>query len=102
MPPKQEEGQGPPPGSTLCLWMVTVVLLLSVLAGGACLAGYILLPPHEVPAWVPAVGLTLVALPWAFWILTCAYRCVAAQAAERRMMAVAPAASSSMRSRSGS
>jgi len=103
MPPKQDDGQGQAPaGGSLCLWMVTVLLLLSLLAGGGCLAGYILLPPHEAPAWLPAVGLALVALPWAFWILTCAYRCVAAHVAERRMMAVAPVASASMRSRSGS
>ncbi|KAJ1274937.1 hypothetical protein BS78_05G097500 [Paspalum vaginatum] len=101
MPAKQEEGQGPPGGS-LCLWAVTVLLLLSVLAGGGCLAGYLLLPPHEAPAWLPAVGLALVALPWAFWLVTCAYRCVVARAAERRLMAVAPAAAGSMCSRSGS
>lgn len=100
MMPKQEEGQGTPCGS-LCLWVVTVLLLLSLLAGGGCLAGYILMPPHEVPAWLPTVGLALVALPWAFWILTCAYRCAVSRAAERRAMAVAPV-SGSMRSRSGS
>ncbi|KAK8447408.1 hypothetical protein SEVIR_8G067000v4 [Setaria viridis] len=105
MPLKQDDGQvqgQAPPGGSLCLWMVTVLLLLSLLAGGGCLAAYILLPPHEMPAWLPAVGLALVALPWAFWILTCAYRCAVARAAERRMMAVAPAASGSMCSRSGS
>jgi uncharacterized membrane protein len=100
LPDKQEEGQGAPGGSSVCLWLVTVLLLLSLLGGGACLAAYILLPPHEAPAWLPAVGLALVALPWAFWIFTCAYRCARARAAERRM-AVAPAPGS-MCSRSGS
>jgi len=100
MPGKQEEGHGAPGGSSVCLWLVTVLLLLSLLGGGACLAAYILLPPHEAPSWLPAVGLALVALPWVFWIATCAYRCAKARAAERRM-AVAPAPSS-MCSRSGS
>jgi peptidoglycan/LPS O-acetylase OafA/YrhL len=100
MPDKQGEGQGAPGGSSVCLWLVTVLLLLSLLGGGACLAAYILLPPHEAPAWLPAVGLALVALPWAFWIVTCAYQCARARAAERRM-AVAPAPGS-MCSRSGS
>ncbi|XP_062197354.1 uncharacterized protein LOC133900260 [Phragmites australis] len=94
MPPKQEgEGQRPPGGSA-CLWLVTALLLLCLLAGGACLAAYIVLSPREAPAWIPTVGLVLVALPWAFWIATCAYRCIAARAAERRMAAVAPAAGS--------
>jgi uncharacterized membrane protein len=91
MPPKVEDGQRRPGGSG-CLWLVTVLLLLSLLAGGACLVVYILVPPSEAPEWLPAVGLALVALPWAFWIVTCMYRCVKARAA------VVPAASS-MRSR---
>ncbi|KAL6658274.1 hypothetical protein ACP70R_003860 [Stipagrostis hirtigluma subsp. patula] len=89
MPPKQEELQGRP-GSSACLWSVTALLLLSLLAGGACLVTYIVLPPHGSPAWLPAVGLALVALPWAFWIATSVYRC----AAQRRTAAVAPAAGS--------
>lgn len=101
MPGKQEEGGQGPPGSSVCLWLVTVLLLLSLLGGGACLAAYILLPPHEAPAWLAAVGLALVALPWAFWIVTCAYRCAKVRANESRTMAVAPA-SGSMCSRSGS
>ncbi|KAL6868189.1 hypothetical protein ACP4OV_015034 [Aristida adscensionis] len=75
-PSKQEEAlQGRPAGGSACLWTVTALLLLSLLAGGACLATYIVLPPHDAPAWLPAVGLALVALPWAFWLATCAYRC---------------------------
>jgi Na+-transporting NADH:ubiquinone oxidoreductase subunit NqrD len=100
MPPKVEDGQGRPGGSG-CLWLVTVLLFLSLLAGGACLVAYILLPPSQTPAWLPAVGLAFVALPWAFWIVTCMYRCVKACAAERRMAAVA-AGASSMRSRADS
>ncbi|GJN28704.1 hypothetical protein PR202_gb16861 [Eleusine coracana subsp. coracana] len=76
MPPKVEEGR---PGATGCLWLVTVLLLISLLAGGACLVSYILLPPRQAPAWLPAVGLVLVALPWGFWIVTCMYRCAKAE-----------------------
>lgn len=101
MPGKQDEGQAGPPGGSVCLWLVTVLLLLSLLGGGACLAAYILLPPNEAPAWLPAVGLALVALPWAFWIVTCMYRCAKARADDRRTTAVAPA-TGSMCSRSGS
>ncbi|TVU26280.1 hypothetical protein EJB05_28819, partial [Eragrostis curvula] len=89
MPPKQEDGQGRPGGSG-CLWLVTVLLFVSLLGGGACLVAYILLPPGQAPGWLPAVGLVLVALPWGFWIVTCAYRCAKAHFAERRMATVAP------------
>ncbi|EAZ18635.1 hypothetical protein OsJ_34157 [Oryza sativa Japonica Group] len=75
MAPPMQEGEERPGGSA-CVWMVTTLLLLSVLAGGGCLAGYVVLPPHEAPHWLPAVGLALVALPWAFWVATCSYRCV--------------------------
>ncbi|BAT05071.1 Os08g0354700 [Oryza sativa Japonica Group] len=39
-------------------WMVTALalLLFSVLAGGGCLAGYIVLLSNETPHWLPAVG----------------------------------------------
>ncbi|KAG8089538.1 hypothetical protein GUJ93_ZPchr0011g27794 [Zizania palustris] len=77
----------PAAGNVCCVWLVTALLLLSVLAGGGCLAGYVVLPPSEAPHWLAAVGLALVALPWAFWLATCAYRCAGARAA------VAPAAS---------
>ena len=99
-PQRQQPDQARPPAGSACVWVVAVVLLLAVLAGGGCLGLYVTLPPSEVPQWLPATGLALVALPWAFWIATCAYRCAKARAAERRM-AVAPAPGS-MCSRSGS
>ncbi|CAM0874730.1 unnamed protein product [Alopecurus aequalis] len=95
-PPQQGEQCGRPAGSPL-VWVVTALLLLSVLGGGGCLVAYVLLPPGESPVWIPAVGLSLVALPWAFWLATSAYRCVTTRSADR---AVAPAATGSILSRS--
>ncbi|EES16769.1 uncharacterized protein LOC8054101 [Sorghum bicolor] len=76
-PPQRQQSpdQARPPAGSACVWVVAVVLLLAVLAGGGCLGLYVTLPPSEVPQWLPAAGLALVALPWAFWIATCAYRC---------------------------
>ncbi|KAM3255446.1 hypothetical protein ACQJBY_048621 [Aegilops geniculata] len=62
------------PGS-VCVWVVALLLLLAVFAEGGCLVLYVTLPPAEVPQWLPIAGLALVALPWAFWIATCAYSC---------------------------
>ncbi|KAG8091082.1 hypothetical protein GUJ93_ZPchr0011g28280 [Zizania palustris] len=104
-PPTKQEGdecgQRRPAGNA-CVWLVTALLLLSVLSGGGCLVGYVVLPPSEAPHWLAAVGLALVALPWAFWLATCAYRCARARAAERQALgsaAVVPASASSVRSR---
>ncbi|KAF7043604.1 hypothetical protein CFC21_052938 [Triticum aestivum] len=87
-PPQEGDQCGSPAGSVL-IWVVTVLLLLAVLGGGGCLVAYVMLPPSEAPGWIPCVGLGLVALPWAFWLATVAYRCVTARSADR---AVAPAA----------
>lgn len=74
-PPQRRQPDQARPAGSACVWVVAVVLLLAVLAGGGCLVLYVTLPPAEVPHWLPAAGLALVAFPWAFWIATCAYRC---------------------------
>lgn len=62
--------------SSWCIWMVACVLFISVVVGGGCLAWYVLHPESETAPWVPVVGVTLVCLPWLFWILTFLYRLV--------------------------
>lgn len=74
-PPQRQQPDHARPAGSACVWVVAVVLLLAVLAGGGCLVLYVTLPPAEVPHWLPAAGLALVGFPWAFWIATCAYRC---------------------------
>ncbi|EAZ19856.1 hypothetical protein OsJ_35441 [Oryza sativa Japonica Group] len=78
-----------------CVWAVAAALFLAVLAGGGCLVFYLALPPAEVPEWLPVAGLSLVALPWAFWIATCAYRlcccCFSSSSAPEKANAAAAA-----------
>ncbi|PUZ63179.1 hypothetical protein GQ55_3G047300 [Panicum hallii var. hallii] len=105
-PQRQQLDQARPAGSA-CVWVVAVLLLLAVLAGGGCLVLYLTLPPAEISHWLPAAGLALVALPWAFWIATYAYRCCCSsdtpaaaasnmerQASSRKAVAPAPSSTS--------
>ncbi|CAJ1937779.1 unnamed protein product [Sphenostylis stenocarpa] len=57
------------------VWIITGVLFISILAGGACLVAYVLLPESETSSsWIPEIGVGLVCLPWLFWFLTFIYR----------------------------
>ncbi|PNT64000.1 uncharacterized protein LOC100823922 [Brachypodium distachyon] len=98
-PQGQQEEQRGRPASSFCVWLVTALLLASVLGGGACLVAYVVLPPGEAPGWIAAAGLALVALPWAFWIATGLYRCVTTRSADRAAAAAVAPGSGSMVSR---
>lgn len=98
-PPQRQQPEQARPAGSACIWVVAVLLLLALLAGGGCLGLYVTLPPSEVPQWLPATGLSLVALPWAFWIATCAYRCCCSRA---DAAAAAPAVASAVDRRSSS
>ncbi|QCD84856.1 uncharacterized protein LOC114179827 [Vigna unguiculata] len=57
------------------IWIITGVLFMSIVAGGACLVAYMLLPESETSSsWIPEIGVALVCLPWFFWLLTFVYR----------------------------
>ncbi|XP_011649431.1 putative uncharacterized protein DDB_G0284715 [Cucumis sativus] len=56
------------------IWIVTCFLFFSILSGGGCLLMYMILPETETTAWLPITGLSLVCLPWFFWLLTFFYR----------------------------
>lgn len=63
------------PGSSRAfIWLITCLLFISLIAGGACLVAYMVLPETETTSWIPVAGVTLVCLPWAFWFLTFLYR----------------------------
>ncbi|KAL2342897.1 hypothetical protein Fmac_004182 [Flemingia macrophylla] len=57
------------------IWIISGLLFMSIVAGGACLVAYLLLPESKTESsWIPEIGVTLVCLPWMFWLLTFLYR----------------------------
>ncbi|XP_054820462.1 uncharacterized protein LOC129319422 [Prosopis cineraria] len=56
------------------IYIVACILSICLLAGGACLASYLLLPESENSSSLAVAGVILVCLPWAFWIVTFLYR----------------------------
>uniref|UniRef100_A0A1D1XK74 Quinoprotein glucose dehydrogenase n=1 Tax=Anthurium amnicola TaxID=1678845 RepID=A0A1D1XK74_9ARAE len=92
-PPKEREGD-------VCVYAVSCLLFLAIVAGGAFLLLYIALPESPGRAWFPIAGMVLVGIPWLFWITTCLYRAVslrkpargAADRAPVRPATVVPAA----------
>ncbi|CAL9056204.1 uncharacterized protein LOC135640757 [Musa acuminata AAA Group] len=71
MPPSEGRGRN------LCIWFISCLFFLVLLAGGAFLVLYITLPETKDTAWFPIAGMTLVTVPWMFWFTTCIYRFVA-------------------------
>ncbi|KAG7011114.1 hypothetical protein SDJN02_27912, partial [Cucurbita argyrosperma subsp. argyrosperma] len=74
------------------VWFVFFSLFLCILSGGACLLVYIILPETESTAWLPVAGLSLVCLPWFFWILTFFYRVISRACGFRVSLAMATSA----------
>ncbi|TKY60448.1 hypothetical protein E2542_SST17547 [Spatholobus suberectus] len=57
------------------IWIISGLLFISIVAGGACLVAYLLLPESETSSsWIPQIGVALICLPWLFWLLTFLYR----------------------------
>ncbi|KAI4330110.1 hypothetical protein MLD38_028417 [Melastoma candidum] len=59
------------------IWLISGFLLVSVAVGGGFLVAYLTLPTSTETNTFMYVGMTLVCIPWCFWILTCVYRCIA-------------------------
>ncbi|XP_010277050.1 PREDICTED: uncharacterized protein LOC104611610 [Nelumbo nucifera] len=60
------------------VYMISCLFFICITAGGALLSMYVTLPETEPTTWYPIAGLTLVAIPWVFWILIFLYTCVKA------------------------
>ncbi|CAA7400353.1 unnamed protein product [Spirodela intermedia] len=70
-------------GGDLCVYLVSCVLLLAIVSGGAFLAVYIALPASDATAWFLVAGMVLVSTPWVFWTATCLYRALSMRRATR-------------------
>ncbi|KAK1311500.1 hypothetical protein QJS10_CPA08g01099 [Acorus calamus] len=68
----------PPPGRVgdVCIWVVSCLFFLVIVAGGVSLVMYLTLPDSDDSLWYLVAGMSLVAIPWLFWLLTCAYRSI--------------------------
>ncbi|KAL6124680.1 hypothetical protein ACLB2K_077192 [Fragaria x ananassa] len=55
--------------------IISALFFTCIVAGAVFLFLYMLLPGEKAKLWYPIVGLILVAVPWLFWFVTCAYRC---------------------------
>ncbi|MQL73321.1 hypothetical protein Taro_005645 [Colocasia esculenta] len=78
MPPQQERLSNP------CVYIISCLLLITIIGGGVLLMLYVILPENEETAWFPIAGMLLVGTPWVFWILTFLYRTVSMGLAAHR------------------
>ncbi|KAG6535515.1 uncharacterized protein LOC121999719 [Zingiber officinale] len=62
--------------SNVCIWLISCLFFLVLLAGGGFLVLYITLPETEDAIWLPIAGIILVAIPWVFWTITCIYQSI--------------------------
>ncbi|CAK7333801.1 unnamed protein product [Dovyalis caffra] len=58
------------------IYIVIALFFACLVSGGVLLALYMFLPENNVNWWYSIAGMILVAIPWAFWFLTCIYRCI--------------------------
>jgi hypothetical protein len=65
-----------PRTGSMFILLITVLLFLSMVAGGGCLIIYIIQPESPFKSWLPIVGVGLICIPWVFWLVTCSYRCL--------------------------
>ncbi|XVE83379.1 hypothetical protein DITRI_Ditri16bG0084200 [Diplodiscus trichospermus] len=63
-----------PKASCAYIWTISCILFICIVAGGGCLLAYITAPESQSSILLPALGFTLVCMPWIFWILTMVYR----------------------------
>ncbi|XVF17016.1 hypothetical protein REPUB_Repub10bG0080500 [Reevesia pubescens] len=56
------------------IWTISCILFICIAAGGGCLLAYMIVPESQSSILLPALGFTLVCLPWIFWIITVVYR----------------------------
>ncbi|TYH31057.1 hypothetical protein ES288_A01G143500v1 [Gossypium darwinii] len=56
------------------IWIITFLLLISIVAGGGCLLTYLLVPNSQSSIFLPTIGFTLDCMPWIFWIIIVVYR----------------------------
>ncbi|GLT59748.1 hypothetical protein SLA2020_325490 [Shorea laevis] len=57
------------------IYIITALLLVSLLTGGFLLSLYIFQPENQSAPWYPITGFILVGIPWIFWIVAYLYRC---------------------------
>ena len=56
------------------IWTISCILFICIAAGGGCLLAYITVPESQSSILLPALGFTLVCMPWVFWIITAVYK----------------------------
>ncbi|KAL8159179.1 hypothetical protein V2J09_000716 [Rumex salicifolius] len=63
-----------PKAGSCYVWVITAVLFICLSAGGTLLVIYMISPDSSSVASYPAIGISLVCLPWLFWFITFLYR----------------------------
>lgn len=56
------------------IWVISFILFIFTFSGAIFLVLYITAPESSTASWYPVIGVSLVCLPWFFWLLTFLYR----------------------------